>query len=79
VVAGRHTGTRRELPGSAAEAAVLVVDVQRSFADPTLYCPQSPVTAAAVEGAVGRVAVLVDGAREAGVAVVWIRLEQSTH
>ncbi|RFA18190.1 isochorismatase [Subtercola boreus] len=57
--------------------ALLVVDVQRSFADPD-YLPwvaadHLPVIASAVEA----VASLVDDARRAGVPVVWIQLGQS--
>ncbi|GAA2486325.1 cysteine hydrolase family protein [Winogradskya humida] len=53
--------------------ALVVVDVQRSFADPEMiadYQPDLP----AVAGAVERTAALVAAARDAGVPVVWVEL-----
>jgi nicotinamidase-related amidase len=56
--------------------ALLVVDVQRDFADPGHLgaLRLTDVTLAAVDAAVTRTAQLVDTAREFGVPVVWIEL-----
>jgi nicotinamidase-related amidase len=69
-------GTVRPLPGPLAEAALVVVDVQRSFADPAYLPWLDEAGLAAVDAAVARTAWLVDQARAAGVPVVWVALEQ---
>lgn len=69
-------GVERPLPGPLAEAALLVVDVQRSFADPAYLPWLDAAGLAAVEAAVDRTQWLVAQAREAGVPVVWVALEQ---
>ncbi|MEP7763064.1 isochorismatase family cysteine hydrolase [Sanguibacter sp. 25GB23B1] len=69
-------GTERPLPGPLAEAALLVVDVQRSFADPAHLPWLDEAGLAAVEAAVTRTQWLVAQARETGVPVVWVALEQ---
>jgi nicotinamidase-related amidase len=78
------TGTQAELrqaqlryltaPGRS--PALLVVDVQRDFADPGYLSALhlTDATLAAVDAAVTRTAQLVDTAREFGVPVVWIEL-----
>lgn len=72
------TGLReRQLDGLSADgAALLVVDVQRSFGDPTMLEPYglAPEAAAAVAAAVERSGELVAAARAAGVPVFWIEL-----
>lgn len=69
-------GTVRPLPGPLDEAALVVVDVQRSFADPAYLPGLDAAGLAAVDAAVTRTAWLVDQARAAGVPVVWVALEQ---
>jgi nicotinamidase-related amidase len=70
------SGTVRPLPGPLAEAALLVVDVQRSFADPAYLPWLDEPGLAAVDAAVTRTAWLVEQARAVGVPVVWVALEQ---
>ncbi len=66
----------RPAPGPASEAAVVVVDVQRGFADPELlpWVPADSIGEISV--AIDRTNRLVDAARAAGVPVVWVRLVQ---
>lgn len=69
-------GTVRPLPGPLGKGALLVVDVQRSFADPAYLPWLDEAGLAAVDAAVTRTAWLVDQARATGVPVVWVALEQ---
>lgn len=69
-------GAAWPLPGDLDEAALLVIDVQRSFADPAYLTWLDEPGLAAVHAAVTRTAWLVDRARESGVRVVWVALEQ---
>lgn len=69
-------GTVHPLPGPLHEGALLVVDVQRSFADPAYLPWLDAAGLAAVDAAVTRTAWLVDQARASGVPVVWVALEQ---
>lgn len=69
-------GTMHPLPGPLGEGALLVVDVQRSFADPAHLPWLDEAGLAAVDAAVTRTAWLVDQARSSGVPVVWVALEQ---
>lgn len=69
-------GTVHPLPGPLGEGALLVVDVQRSFADPAYLPWLDEAGLAAVGAAVTRAAWLVDQARASGVPVVWVALEQ---
>ena len=69
-------GTVHPLPGPLGEGALLVVDVQRSFADPAHLPWLDEAGLAAVDAAVTRTAWLVDQARASGVPVVWVALEQ---
>jgi len=69
-------GTVHPLPGPLHEGALLVVDVQRSFADPAYLPWLDEAGLAAVDAAVTRTAWLVDQARSSGVPVVWVALEQ---
>lgn len=59
----------RDLPG-----ALLVVDVQRSFADPEFLAHLSETARADVAAAVLGVRAAIDLARAGGTAVVWLRL-----
>ncbi|MBB6121868.1 isochorismatase family protein [Nocardiopsis algeriensis] len=70
------TGRPRPVPGPPGEAALVVVDVQRDFADPAHLPWLSPADRDRVLAAVERTADLVGRARAAGVPVVWVRLEQ---
>lgn len=63
-------------PGPREEAALLVVDVQRDFADPALLPWVDAAGRDRVAAAVERVDALVTAARASGVRVVWVRLEQ---
>ncbi|MFC6418510.1 cysteine hydrolase family protein [Sanguibacter inulinus] len=69
-------GTVHPLPGPLHEGALLVVDVQRSFADPAYLPWLDEAGLAALDAAVTRTAWLVDQARASGVPVVWVALEQ---
>lgn len=69
-------GTVHPLPGPLGEGALLVVDVQRSFADPAYLPWLDEAGLAAVDAAVTRTAWLVDQARASGFPVVWVALEQ---
>lgn len=69
-------GTVHPLPGPLHEGALLVVDVQRSFADPAYLPWLDEAGLAAVDAAVTRTAWLVEQARVTGVPVVWVALEQ---
>ena len=69
-------GTPRELPGPLEQGAVVVIDVQRSFADPAFLTWVDEPGLAAVAAAVQTTRRLVEGARERGVAVVWVGLAQ---
>jgi nicotinamidase-related amidase len=57
-----------------ATGALLVVDLQRSFADPEFLTHLEPVARQGIAAAVERCAELVDRAREQGFPVVWCRL-----
>ncbi|QGG41037.1 cysteine hydrolase family protein [Aeromicrobium yanjiei] len=59
--------------------ALLVVDVQHDFAAPEAigHMCETPQDLQNVQDAVGQIHRLVDGARAAGVPVVWIQLETS--
>lgn len=56
--------------------ALIVVDVQRDFADPDLLGDYglTPEALAVVDTTVGSIGALVDAARDAGVPVVWVEL-----
>lgn len=69
-------GTVHPLPGPLGEGTLLVVDVQRSFADPAYLPWLDEAGLAAVDAAVTRTAWLVEQARASGVPVVWVALEQ---
>ncbi|MEA9984658.1 MULTISPECIES: cysteine hydrolase family protein [Subtercola] len=58
-------------------SALLVVDVQRSFADPAYLPWVEPAALDVVANTVTTIATLVDEARVAGVPVVWIQLGQT--
>lgn len=62
--------------GTRGGTALLVVDVQRDFADPAMLPWLTPAARARVEAAVERVDALVTAARASGVRVVWVRLVQ---
>lgn len=74
---------RTALAASAADGALLVVDVQRSFADPEFLAEYAlgEEDLDAVARAIARCAELVDSARAAGIPVVWIELasEPTSH
>ena len=70
------SGRPRPAPAPLAEAALLVVDVQRDFADPDRLPWLDGEARARVAAAVERTAGLVRDARAAGVRVVWAALEQ---
>ncbi|GAB3601361.1 cysteine hydrolase family protein [Microbacterium tumbae] len=76
------TGLRERQLGTltADGAALLVVDVQRSFGDPAMLAGYGLDDAAyaAVAAAVERCGQLVDAARSAGVPVYWIELATET-
>jgi len=69
-------GTVHPLPGPLDEGALLVVDVQRSFADPAYLPWLDEAGLAAVDAAVTRTAWLVEQARATRVPVVWVALQQ---
>jgi nicotinamidase-related amidase len=66
----------RRLATLGTSPALVVVDVQRSFADPAELTAQGLGTAAiaGIGAAVERIAELVDAARRAGVPVAWVEL-----
>jgi nicotinamidase-related amidase len=70
------SGRSRPLPAPRQEAALLVVDVQRDFADPERLAWLAEDDQARVAEAVERTAELVRSARSAGVRVLWAALEQ---
>ncbi|WP_017587699.1 cysteine hydrolase family protein [Nocardiopsis ganjiahuensis] len=70
------SGRSLPLPAPREEAALLVVDVQRDFADTGRLPWLADSDRARVTAAVGRTAELVRSARSAGVRVVWAALEQ---
>ena len=70
------SGRSRPLPAPLGEAALLVVDVQRDFADTERLPWLADDDRARVAEAVERAAGLVRSARSAGVRVVWAALEQ---
>jgi nicotinamidase-related amidase len=78
LLVGPERGATRELPGPPSSCAVLVVDIQRSFADPADLAANGigPDDRARVGAAVTAVTGLVDAARQAGAHVVWIELAQ---
>jgi nicotinamidase-related amidase len=59
---------------SPATGALLVVDVQRSFADPSLLPHLEPAARADLAAAVARTGEALASAREHGIPVVWCRL-----
>lgn len=63
-------------PGPVRECALLVVDVQRDFADPAVLTWLDAADRDRVAAAVRRTSGLVDAARAAGVRVVWVGLGQ---
>ncbi|WP_304453041.1 cysteine hydrolase family protein [Nocardiopsis sp. YSL2] len=63
-------------PGTARECALLVVDVQRDFADPAVLTWLDEAGRDRVAAAVERTSGLVAAARAAGVRVVWVGLGQ---
>ncbi|GAA3816252.1 cysteine hydrolase family protein [Cellulomonas soli] len=69
-------GSAWALPGPVEQGAVVVIDVQRSFADPAFLPWVGAAGLEAVAAAVATTARLVAGAREQGVPVVWVALEQ---
>jgi nicotinamidase-related amidase len=77
LAAGPGNGQWRSLPGPPGSGALVVIDVQRSFADPAYYRPGSDAAGRAVAGAVARVGELATAARRNGLRVVWVRLEQT--
>ncbi|MDO1485110.1 isochorismatase [Rhodococcus rhodochrous] len=64
------------LPGATERGALLVIDVQHSFADPAHLPWLEPDGAAALAAAVDRTTELVDAFRRGGLPVLWVRLEQ---
>jgi nicotinamidase-related amidase len=66
----------RQLGALGPRPALVVVDMQRSFADPALIAPYAPSPGAldAVAAAVTATADLVRAARDSGVPVVWVEL-----
>jgi nicotinamidase-related amidase len=83
VTEGRDTRLDRLLgtvppgaPDTALRPALVVVDVQRDFGEPTRIAPYGldDRASAAVDAAVTRIGTLVDEARAAGVPVVWVEL-----
>jgi nicotinamidase-related amidase len=66
----------RQLGPLGPRPALVVVDMQRSFADPALIAPyaRSPGALDAVAAAVTATADLVRAARDSGVPVVWVEL-----
>lgn len=75
---GAGRGTARSLPGPASACAVLVVDIQGSFADPDELVARgvSAEGRAAVAAAIDATERLVDAARTVGAKVVWVQLIQ---
>jgi nicotinamidase-related amidase len=63
-------------PGTVEEGALLVVDVQRDFADPAVLAWLDEADRDRVAAAVERTSALVAAARDAGVRVVWVGLGQ---
>lgn len=63
-------------PQAPDRTALLVVDVQRDFADPRMLTWLDKADQSRVAAAVDRTAALVERARSAGVPVVWVALEQ---
>lgn len=58
-------------------AALLVVDVQRDFCDPSVSrMAIDEATVDAIEEAVATIVRLTDAARDLGVTIVWVRLER---
>ena len=70
------SGRVRDRPGPARECALLVVDVQRDFADPAVLTWLDEAGRDRVAAAVDRTSALVAAARAAGVRVVWVGLGQ---
>ncbi|MFL1375736.1 cysteine hydrolase family protein [Nocardiopsis protaetiae] len=70
------SGHTRPMPGPLGEAAVLVVDPQRDFADPERLPRLDAGARGRIDAALDGTRTLVDRARAAGVPVVWTRLEQ---
>ena len=64
------------LPGPVADGALLVIDVQNSFADPAVLDWVGEEGCAAVAAAVERTAALVEVSRAAGLSVIWVSLVQ---
>lgn len=76
LAAGPAAGQCRAVPGPVSSGALIVIDVQRSFADPSYYEPATSDVARAVADAVAKVDALATAARHDGLRVVWVRLEQ---
>lgn len=74
----REDGAPHVLPGRPGSGALLVVDVQGSFADPSEIGRSGAATTHAVQAAVDQVGILVDAARAVGVDVVWVRTVDAT-
>lgn len=64
------------LPGAVSSGALLVIDIQNSFADPTDLGWVSEDGQAAVVAAVAHAGELVEASRKAGLKVIWVRLVQ---
>jgi nicotinamidase-related amidase len=75
-VTGGETDARAEALRTLGSPALIMVDVQRDFADPELLSGWgvTPEGLAAVDAAVARCAALVESARASGVPVVWVEL-----
>ncbi|MDI9918143.1 isochorismatase family cysteine hydrolase [Rhodococcus sp. IEGM 1379] len=65
-----------DLPGDVSSGALLLIDIQNSFADPAHLEWAPPEGRAAVAAAVRNVGSLVDATRNAGLKVMWVRLIQ---
>ena len=76
--AGEAAGATRPLPGLPGEGALLVIDVQRSFAAPAELAANGLTTEAIrrVADSIDAAGRAVDAARAAGMAVVWVELQQ---
>jgi ureidoacrylate peracid hydrolase len=75
----RSRGAPRALPGTIAQGALLVVDVQGDFANPSiLEAMEIPLDArTAVANAVDSMLGLIDAARSSGLPIIWLRQADS--